>query len=134
MSEDILERLRGVADDCDLGTADVRAVEDAIVEIERMRGCVAAHEKDVRDAAGEYIVPIPTPGTPIAKLLAANVLMRRENARLNRLVNCVRDEVASRAAWLASLPEGSCQSPPPASLIAAEAATAAALAEIGASR
>ncbi len=82
MSEDILGRLRGVADDCDLGTADVRAVWDAIVEIERLRRLAEAHEKDVRDAAGEYLVPIPTPGTPMAKLLTANVLMRRDDQRL----------------------------------------------------
>lgn len=44
------------------------------------------------------------------------------------VADCVRREHEARAAWLASLPAGSCTSPPPAALLDAEAATGAALA------
>lgn len=134
VSEDIIERLRGVADNCDLCTADVRAADDAIVEIERLRRIVAAYDSDAQDAAGEYLIPVPTPGTPMAKLLVANVLMRRRNETFNSLVNCVRREVTERAAWLSSLPDGSCGNPPPEGLVAAEVATRDALAEIDGAR
>lgn len=134
VSEDIIERLRRVADNCDLCTADVRAADDAIIEIERLRRLVAAYDGDVQDAAGEYLIPVPTPGTPMAKLLVANVLMRRRNETFNSLVNCVRREIAERAAWLSSLPGGSCGNQPPEGLIAAEVATRDALAEIDGAR
>lgn len=43
-------------------------------------------ETDFAEAAGEFLVPMPEPGTPTAKLLSANVLLRRDNARLAAIV------------------------------------------------
>ena len=48
-------------------------------------------------------------------------------AELERLADCARAEHTARAAWLATLPEGSCGNPPPQALLDAEAATQAAL-------
>jgi len=42
----------------------------------------AAWIRDLEDAAGECAVEMPQPGTPMARLLIANVLMRRELAAL----------------------------------------------------
>ena len=39
---------------------------------------VENHRNDLRLAAGECLVPIPEPGTMAAKMLRANVLMRRQ--------------------------------------------------------
>lgn len=51
------------------------------------------------------------------------VKMLRHRDTLAALLRTVRRERAERAAWLASLPDGSCGNPPPAALVAAEAAT-----------
>ena len=47
-------------------------------ELAEARAQIAAHETDLADAAGKLLVPIPMPGTETAKLLRANVLLRRE--------------------------------------------------------
>lgn len=52
---------------------------------------VKALEGDLAAAAGELRIPAPTPGTDMARMVAANVIMRRE-----------RDEARSRLAKLAS--------------------------------
>lgn len=52
------------------------------VENQRLRDLVAARDRDLADAAGDLPVPVPEPGTPEAKLLAANVLLRRKVAEL----------------------------------------------------
>jgi hypothetical protein len=44
--------------------------------------------QDVADAAGELLVPIPEPGTDAAKMLTANVILKRERDKLhNRLAD-----------------------------------------------
>lgn len=50
-----------------------------------------------------------------------------EVGRLNLVAACALREHAERDAWLASLPRDACASPPPRSLLDAEAATRAAL-------
>lgn len=55
---------------------------------------------------------------------------RRELDALHAVVASVRREHDARAAWLASLPSGACSSPPPQTLLDAEAATRAALREV----
>lgn len=52
-----------------------RTPEDAGAE-------VAKHRKDLADAAGELLLPIPEPGTPMAKMMRANRLMRDERDAL----------------------------------------------------
>jgi len=52
---------------------------DGIVDLKPV---VAQMKKDLEDAAGELLVDIPKPGTVTAKLLSANVLLRRENETL----------------------------------------------------
>lgn len=52
------------------------------VENERLRNQVEAHERDFKDAAGSLVVELPEPGTVQAKLVSANVLMRRQIADL----------------------------------------------------
>lgn len=44
----------------------------------------ALYLQDLKAAAGEYLVPLPEPGTTVAKLLSANVLLRRKNEELRR--------------------------------------------------
>jgi chromosome segregation ATPase len=51
------------------------------------------------------------------------VKMLRHRDALAALLRTVRRERAEREAWLVSLPGGSCGNPPPAALVAAEAAT-----------
>ena len=108
----------------------VAELRDAYAALNSATDRIAAHEADLAAAAGELLMPVPTPGTDAATLLIANVLMRRENSRFNALVNRVRTERAERAAWLTSLPAGSCGNPPPVSLLDAEAATGDTLASI----
>ncbi len=108
----------------------VAELRDAYAALNSASDRLAAHEAELAAAAGELLVSLPTPGTDAAKLLTANVLLRRENSRFTALVNRVRTERAERAAWLTSLPAGSCGNPPPASLLEAEAATGATLASI----
>lgn len=43
---------------------------------------LAQCRQDLKDAAGELMVPMPEPGTDMAKLLSANVLLRQREARL----------------------------------------------------
>ena len=52
------------------------------VENERLRDLVKARERDFKEAAGELMVEIPEPGTVMAKLLSANVLLRHRVANL----------------------------------------------------
>lgn len=108
----------------------VAELRGAYAALNNFTDSLAAHEVDLAAAAGELLVPVPTPGTYTATLLIANVLLRRENSRFTALVNRVRTERAERAAWLTSLPAGACGNPPPASLLEAEAATGATLASI----
>lgn len=42
----------------------------------------AQYMRDLAEAAGENMVPLPEPGTPAAKLLAVVVVLRRENESL----------------------------------------------------
>lgn len=70
-----------------------RAVEDMAAEL-------ATHRADAEAAAGELLVPIPTPGTIPAQLLRANSIMRRQ-----------RDEARADAANLTrelTVPCGAC--------------------------
>ena len=48
-------------------------------------------KKDLEDAAGELLVELPEPGTVTAKLLSANVLLRRKFDHFNMLVNLTRE-------------------------------------------
>lgn len=59
-------------------------------------------------------------GVPLARRLSV----------LEHAIAAVRAEKAERAAWLASLPDGSCGNPPPAALLDAEAHADAALAHL----
>lgn len=81
----------GVGDDTRLIREECRngcGVMDQLTErelIERLRQglenaneLLQAHHKDLADAAGELMVPMPEPGTTMAKLLRANRLMRKE--------------------------------------------------------
>jgi len=49
-----------------------------------LRPVVEQMRQDLKDAAGDLPVELPEPGTPMAKLLSANVLLRRENEKLRR--------------------------------------------------
>lgn len=60
----------------------------------RVERC-AEVEADMRTAAGELLVPMPSPGTHMARLLSANVLMRRELADLRTLGASIHKAVAA---------------------------------------
>lgn len=107
MSDDIVARMKSW-DRCWPGNTNVeRLIDDAADEIERLRAAmsrcllgdppgdcyaaetvtlrarVAAFEKDISDAAGLLMVDVPEPGTPMAKVMQANAIMRwdRDAAR-----------------------------------------------------
>jgi hypothetical protein len=46
-------------------------------EVARLKAELASVRSDMEAAAGELLVPIPAPGTDVAKLLHANVMMRK---------------------------------------------------------
>jgi hypothetical protein len=60
----------------------------------RVERC-AELEADMRTAAGELLVPMSKPGTHMARLLSANVLMRRELAELRTLGASIHKAVAT---------------------------------------
>lgn len=53
-------------------------------------------ERDFKDAAGDLPVPLPEPGTDMAKLVAANALLRREKERVRNDVEKARRMVAAQ--------------------------------------
>jgi len=58
---------------------DVMAIlADAAEEIEKLRAEVSIRDRDLSDAAGEMVVPIPEPGTVEAKMMIANRLLKAE--------------------------------------------------------
>lgn len=72
----------------DMTLLTVEAVSKMQSEINRLRAelCdtktkLIAHEQDVRDAAGEFRIPVPAPRTETAGLLASAVLSRRRAQR-----------------------------------------------------
>lgn len=69
--------LEGLDDD-----AEVNALLPLCAEVDRLRARAAVFEKDLSDAAGELLVDVPEPGSVVAKLLTANILLRRENDKL----------------------------------------------------
>lgn len=79
------------------------------LEVERLRSQLAETEAEARRAL--------------------DALHRRLDAA-EAVVAAVRREHNARVAWLGSLPPGSCASPPSEQLLAAEAATRAALREV----
>lgn len=90
----------------------------------------AKYAAEIAAVVSELLVPESEPHTLHERLLDQNVRLRRENSQIEELARRVRTERAERAAWLTSLPAGSCGNPPPASLLEAEAATGATLASI----
>ena len=87
----------------------VRA-EAAEAEVARLRAQVAQYEADARDAAGELLVAIPTPGTDAARVMVASRIMRGQ-----------RDALAD-AARLRAIVEGRTIAPSDAEIAAHAAA------------
>ena len=71
----------------------VRRLAAVIAERDRLAGELEAARQDVEDAAGELLVSIPPPGTEGAKVLLANVAMRRERDKAREESNALRAEV-----------------------------------------
>lgn len=67
-------------------------------DLERLRDVLATIENDVRVASGELMVEMPRPGSPMARVMVANALMRRERDRANAKLGDVR---ALAAEWRA---------------------------------
>ncbi len=55
---------------------------DADVRLSAFIWQAGKHMADLEAAAGEFLVDLPEPGTPIAVLLRANRLLREENRKL----------------------------------------------------
>ena len=68
---------------------------DALEWITRRVERCAEVEADMRTAAEELLVPMSSPGTHMARLLSANVLMRHELADLRRLGASIHKAVAA---------------------------------------
>jgi len=71
--------------------------------LDALRTRLAQMETDIRDAAGELRVEMPEPGTPMAKLLSANVLMRRERDGLRAALSAEQDAHDATQAKVRSL-------------------------------
>jgi len=57
-----------------------------MARIEALEGQLEEHEKDLRDAAGELLVPFPEPDTLTAKLVRANRILRAERHKAEQRV------------------------------------------------
>lgn len=64
-------------------------------EVEHWKQRAEALEANMRVAAGELLIPFPTPGTEMAILLSANVLLRHERDRLLSERNRARAEATA---------------------------------------
>ena len=64
-----------------IGGSDSRILGDAADRISELEAKLAVHEQDLADAAGELKVPLPEPGSMVAKLLHANVMLRKNYPR-----------------------------------------------------
>jgi len=62
------------------------AYGEVVDKNEELRARVEVLEGDVVAAAGELLVPMPSPGTEMARVLRANVLLRHERDQLQRRV------------------------------------------------
>lgn len=51
-------------------------------EVAALQAQLATHQQDLELAAGELLIPIPEPGTDVARLMRANRLLLQENNRL----------------------------------------------------
>lgn len=68
-------------------------------ECDALREQLEAMQKDMEEAAGELPMPIPEPGTDMAKLMSANILLRRENERLrHQIIDCEEEARRKTAA------------------------------------
>lgn len=74
-------------------------------EVDSLLDEVREAREDTRQAAGECRVPLPMPGTDMAKVLSANVLMRKRIAELEAErdeYRAMRDNAAANSAALDS--------------------------------
>jgi hypothetical protein len=71
--------------DCDAMLARERQRYETIIR--QLKSQVARYDADMKEAAGELLIPIPEPGTDAAKLLAANRLLRGERDRARAEMN-----------------------------------------------
>lgn len=92
--------------------------------------CMGARKR-LRDASPRLARTVEALHARVAELTER---CERAERKRDTVVECARREHAERAAWLASLPDGSCGNPPPQALLDAEAATREALAAIGGAR
>lgn len=63
---------------------------ELLIEIDCALGEYAALRADLKAAAGDLPVPMPEPGTDMARLLSANVLLRR---RVSELESAIRTTI-----------------------------------------
>lgn len=82
-----------------LDADDFNAVEPLLLGLAKE---IEGYREDLRLAAGELAIPVPTPGTDMARLLSANVLMRREIERLDREYAATSDDLIAAQARLAT--------------------------------
>jgi len=61
---------------------------EALAELDELRA-------DLKDAAGELLVPIPDPGTYMAKLMLANRLLKNERDALMRRIHGLNIEISA---------------------------------------
>ena len=65
-------------------------------EVAALRAAIAQYEADARDAAGELLVPIPTPGTDAAKVMVASRIMRGQRDEARAELADLRRKMAAR--------------------------------------
>jgi hypothetical protein len=77
---------------------DAEALVDALRHAQPCAGC-AALRADMEAAAGELRVPLPEPGTDMARLVSANVIMRRERAALREALTALVAKWSASGEW-----------------------------------
>lgn len=88
-----------------LQTQSVQHMKALAAEVRRLRGALAVIEDDVRVAAGKLLVEMPRPGTPMARVMMANTLMRRERDAANDELRQLRGTLGRVGELLAVWPE-----------------------------
>lgn len=63
---------------------------DLAEEVRELREGIGLTEDDVRVAAGELMVEMPEPGSPMARVMVANALIRKERNEANEEVSRLR--------------------------------------------
>lgn len=84
---------------------DTRTLGQVAVALEDLRTDLDVRDQDMREAAGELMVPLPEPGSDLGKVVSANSILRQQRDRLEDDVRSWRDRARAAEAYIALIPE-----------------------------